>query len=492
MTSDVPTADLSEGSASRPPNGIDGDDAMTAHNRVTLRVLTVAAFVVILNETIMTNAIPQLMTVFSVTAREAQWLSTGFMLTMAVVIPTTGWLLGRVGRRTSFLMAIGSFSVGTLISALAPTFEVLLAGRVVQAIGTAIMMPLLMSSVLSLVPKNERGRVMGNVSMAISVAPALGPAVSGVVLAFASWRWLFGLVMPVALLVLVLGYRLLEHEDGDRDGTLDLISVVLTAVGFGGVVYGLSTIGGDEHATLPPVPSLVVGAIAAGVFAWRQVSLRRREKTPLLDLSVVRFTPYVVAIAITSLSFMALMGAVIVLPIHLQNNLGLTALQAGLVLMPGALLMGLLGPTVGSLYDRVGPRPLLIPGAVAFVVGLGLMAFGATWAPWPVFLVLHVIVSLALALVFTPTFTAGLGVLPSNLYGHGSALLSTMQQVAAAAGTALVITVMSARQAAVAASGVPASTAIAQGVGAGLAVAAVLGSGAIIGALLMRRPAAEV
>lgn len=487
MNPDVPASDAP--AASTTPTVVDA--ATASRNRVTLRVLTVAAFVVILNETIMTNAIPQLMRVFSVTAREAQWLSTGFMLTMAVVIPTTGWLLARVGRRTSYLMAIGSFTVGTLICALAPAFGVLLFGRVVQACGTAIMMPLLMSTVLSLVPKNERGRVMGNVSMAISVAPALGPAISGIVLAFASWRWLFGLVLPVAVLVLVLGYRLLDHEPGDSEGSLDILSVVLTAVGFGGVVYGLSSIGGDQHATLPPIPTLVVGAVAAAVFAWRQVSLRRRDKTPLLDLAVLRHRPYVIAISITSLSFMALMGGVIVLPIHLQSNLGLTALQAGLVLMPGALLMGLMGPTVGSLYDRLGPRPLVIPGTVMFVVGLALMAFGSTWAPWPVFLVLHVIVSFALALVFTPTFTGGLGVLPQKLYGHGSALLSTLQQVAAAAGTALVITVMSARQTALVASGTPASSALAQGVGAGVATAAVLGAGAIIGALLMRRPPAE-
>ena len=488
MNPDVSTSDRSRSDVP-PPKAL--APTTTARNRVTLRVLTVAAFVVILNETIMSNAIPQLMQVFSVSAREAQWLSTGFMLTMAVVIPTTGWLLNRVGRRRAYLMAIGSFTLGTLICALAPAFAVLLFGRVVQACGTAIMMPLLMSSVLSLVPKNERGRVMGNVSLAISVAPALGPAISGVVLAFASWRWLFGLVMPVALLVLVLGYKLLEHEEGDSEGTLDLLSVVLTAVGFGGVVYGLSGIGGDSHAALPPVPSLVVGAIAAAIFAWRQVSLRRREKTPLLDLSVVRFGTYVIGVTVTALSFMALMGAVIILPIHLQSNLGMSVLHAGLLLMPGALLMGLLGPTVGSLYDRVGPRPLVIPGSIVFVVGLGLMAFASTWATWPVFLVLHIIVSLALALVATPTFTAGLGVLPSNLYGHGSALLSTLQQVAAAAGTALVITVMSARAASVASGGATASDALSQGVAFGLGTATLLAAGCIIGALLLRRPPAD-
>ena len=454
-------------------------------NRTVLRVLTVAAFVVILNETIMTNAIPVLMGVLEIDARAAQWLSTGFMLTMAIVIPTTGWLLQRVGRRTAFLLAIGSFTVGTAVCGAAPTFEVLLLGRVVQACGTAIMMPLLMSTVLALVPRRDRGRVMGNVSLAISVAPALGPALSGLVLAVASWRWLFGVVLPIAILVGVLGLRLLARDDEPRSGAIDLVSVVLTVLGFGGVVYGLSQLGGEAHAVLPPLWCLVIGAVALALFTARQVSLLRRGGAPLLDLRVLRHRDYVVSIAIMALSFLALMGAVIVLPIHLQQGLGLSTLQAGLLLMPGPLLMGLLGPRVGRLYDRVGARVLVLPGTCVFVAGLAAMAWSTGWAGWPVFLGLHVLVSIALAFVFTPVFTTGLGALSSGLYEHGSALLGTLQQVAAAAGTALVVTVMSTRTATLAAAGAPAHDAQVGGIGTGIAVAAALAFGGVVGAILL-------
>ncbi len=484
-------ASTGKGTGGSPQAIADDSSAEARRNRTILRILTVAAFVVILNETIMTNAIPVLMDVMGIDARAAQWLSTGFMLTMAIVIPTTGWLLQRVGRRTAFLMAMTSFSVGTLIAALAPSFEFLLLGRVVQACGTAIMMPLLMSTVLVLVPERERGRVMGNVSLAISVAPALGPALSGVVLAVASWRWLFGVVLPIALLVGFAGWRLLARDTEPRFGTLDMPSVALTVIGFGGFVYGLSQLGGEAHAVLPPVGCLVVGLIALVLFALRQVMLMRRGGAPLLDLRVLRNRVYVVSVSIMALCFMSLMGAVIILPIHLQSVLGLSTLQAGLLLMPGALLMGLLGPGVGRLYDRVGARRLVLPGTIVLVTGLALMSWGITWAPWPLFLALHIVVSLALAFVFTPIFTVGLGSLPRSLYEHGSALLGTLQQVAAAAGTAFVITVMATRTTALGASGVERLAAQAGGIRFGVAAAALLAAGSIVLSIFLGRPTPE-
>src|SRR5690606_38597413 len=176
----------------------------------TIGVLLVAAFVVILNETIMNVALPSLMVELDVSANTVQWLSTAFLLTMAVVIPMTGFLLQRFTTRFVFVLAMSLFSAGTLIAGLAPGFVALLAGRIVQASGTAIMMPLLMTTILRLVPTHSRGSVLGTVGIVISVAPALGPTVSGVILQFLSWRFMFLLVLPIALTAIVIGVRLLE------------------------------------------------------------------------------------------------------------------------------------------------------------------------------------------------------------------------------------------------------------------------------------------
>ncbi|WP_435741665.1 MDR family MFS transporter [Nocardioides sp. SYSU DS0663] len=407
-----------------------------------VRLLVVATFVVILNETIMINAIPRLMESFEVSHRAAQWVSTAFMLSMAAVIPVTGWFLQRVSTRTAYATAMGVFLTGTAISAVAPVFEVLLLGRVVQAAGTAVMMPLLMTTLMTVVPESQRGRVMGNVTMAISVAPALGPTVSGVVLQFGSWRLLFVLVLPIAAMVTWSGLRQLENIGEPVVSDIDWFSVVVAALGFGSLVYGLTRFAEGEVGL--PVGIAVAGLALVGTFVARQLWLQRTG-APLLDLRVFAHGTYTKALVLLAVAFMAMMGSMILLPLYLQNVRPLSALETGLLVMPGGLAMGLLGPTVGRIYDRFGGRVLVIPGSVGIVLSLlGFTQISLTMPYWQV-LALHVVLSVCLAATFTPAFTLGLGALPMHLYSHGSSILGTLQQVAAAFGTALAVTVVTLR-----------------------------------------------
>ena len=216
---------------------------LPARDRQVIGILLVAAFVVILNETIMSVALPRLMVDLDLSARTVQWLTTAFMLTMAVVIPTTGFLLQRVSTRTVFMLAMGLFSAGTFLAAISPGFWMLLPARIVQASGTAVMIPLLMTTVLTLVPVERRGVVMGNLSIAISVAPAIGPTLSGLVLQFLSWRFMFVLVLPIALATLMYGSRRLVNVGQAGHQKLDVRSVLLSIPAFGALVYGLSQLG---------------------------------------------------------------------------------------------------------------------------------------------------------------------------------------------------------------------------------------------------------
>src|SRR4051794_29529447 len=332
-----------------------------------LRWLVLATFIVILNETIMVNAIPRLMVEFDVTARAAQWLSTAFMLTMATVIPVTGWFLQRVTTRFAFGTAMTVFCAGTLLAGLAPTFPVLLAARVVQAGGTAVMMPLLMTTLMTVVPAHDRGRVMGNVTLAMSVAPALGPAVFGVVLQWLSWRWMFGIVLPVAAVIAVVGLRKLTNHGVQQSGDVDWFSVGAAALGFGGLVYGLSQLGAESATLLPPYAVVLLGLAAIAVFVRRQLVLQRSDR-PLLDLRTLKHRTFTVSLALMSVAFMAMLGSMILLPLYLQDVRGLNALQTGLLVMPGGLVMGLMGPSVGRWFDRWGSRPLVVPGSLGIVV----------------------------------------------------------------------------------------------------------------------------
>jgi DHA2 family lincomycin resistance protein-like MFS transporter len=438
-----------------------------------LHWLVLATFVVILNETIMINAIPRLMGEFAVSARSAQWLSTSFMLTMAVVIPVTGWFLQRVTTRAAFATAMTVFCAGTLLAALAPTFPVLLGARVVQATGTAVMMPLLMTTLMTVVPEHDRGRVMGNVTLAMSVAPALGPAVSGVVLQWLSWRWMFGIVLPIAVVVTIAGLRRLTNHGVQQSGSVDWFSVATAALGFGGLVYGLSQLGAASTSLVPPYAVIGFGLAMIGVFVWRQLVLQRSD-VPLLDLRTLRHRVFTISLALMSLAFMAMLGSMILLPLYLQEVRGLNALQTGLLVMPGGLIMGLMGPRVGRLFDRYGGRPLVIPGAAGIVAALALLTtVSMTTSVWLV-LVAHILLMVSLAAVFTPVFTLGLGALPPHLYSHGSSLLGTLQQVAAAIGTAAVVTVMSWRAAALAEGGADRLPALVGGMQWAFAVGAVL------------------
>jgi MFS transporter, DHA2 family, lincomycin resistance protein len=373
--------------------------AETGRTPVVIRWLVAATFTVILNETIMINAIPSLAEHFEVSLNAAQWLSTAFLLTMASVIPVTGWFLQRVSTRTAFATAMITFSIGTTLALVAPTFWVLLLARIIQASGTAVMMPLLMTTLMTVVPMQDRGRVMGNVTLAMSVAPALGPAVSGVLLQLGSWRLIFAAVLPIALAVTVVSMRKLENVGEPQPGDIDWPSVAIAAVGFGGLVYGLSEFANGDRLR----PSLIVaaGLIAIALFVARQMLLMRNG-SPLLDLRVLRHRTYRLALIMMSVAFMAMLGAMILLPLYLQEVRGLSPLETGLLVMPGGLAMGVLGPRVGAAFDRFGSKPLVIPGSVVMV--LALVAFTQIGAETPYALILgnHILMMVSLAALFTP------------------------------------------------------------------------------------------
>lgn len=460
-------------------------------HRLVINLLLISAFVVILNETIMGVAIPRLMASFGVSAGAAQWLTTAFLLTMAVVIPVTGFMLQRMNTRPVFALAMSLFTLGTLAAAMAPGLEVLVAARVIQAFGTAIMMPLLMTTVMSLVPMELRGRVMGNISVVISVAPAIGPTLSGIILNYLHWRWLFILVLPIAIGALLLGLRRIENVSTPRYAPLDVLSVALSALAFGGLVYGISTLGeAAAPGALPTWIPLAVGGATMIAFVLRQLALQERNGA-LLDLRTLASRNFSVSLVLMALLMASLFGVIIVLPIYLQNVLSLSTLQTGLLLLPGGLLMGLLGPRVGRIYDRVGPRPLIIPGILIVTAVLWSMTLLTPQTTVINILVGHVVMSIGFALLFTPLFTTSLSSVRPELYSHGSAMLSSIQQVAGAAGVALLIALMSSRSALLAARGVAPLDALNAGIRSAFFTAALLSVIAVAFVFLVQRPRAH-
>ncbi|MGO1955659.1 MDR family MFS transporter [Microbacterium sp.] len=416
-------------------------------------LLLIAAFVAILNETTMAIAIPHLNEDLGLPPELGQWLTSAFMLTMAVVIPTTGFLLLRFTTRQIFLAAIISFSLGTLLCLVAPGFPLLLLGRIVQAAGTGVMLPLLMTTVMNVVPAHSRGRIMGRVGLVIAFAPALGPTLSGAVLEALSWRWLFAIILPIAIVAMLIGAKWMTNLGETTRAPIDVLSIILSALGFGGLVFGLSEFGGghggesgggegDGGSGALPWIMLTVGAIGLVLFVLRQFALQRKDDA-LLDLRIFRSGNFTVSVVIMAVVAFAMLGTFSLLPLYLQTVAGLNSLLSGLVLLPGALLMGLLGPVMGRVYDARGPKTLLIPGTILIAAAMFFYSTVGESTPYFVLVSVQIMMSLGLAGSFTPLFSASLGSLERRLYSHGSAALNTMQQVAGAAGTALLISIYS-------------------------------------------------
>ncbi|WP_147039944.1 MDR family MFS transporter [Microbacterium aerolatum] len=456
-------------------------------------LLLVAAFVAILNETTMGIAIPHLNTDLGIPPELGQWLTSAFMLTMAIVIPTTGYLLQRFTTRQIFIAAMSAFTLGTLVCLLAPGFAVLLVGRVIQAGGTGIMMPLLMTTMMNVVPPQSRGRMMGRVGLVISLAPAIGPTLAGAVLNVASWRVLFAIVLPIAIIALAMGAKWMTNLGETTSAPIDVLSIVLSAFGFGGVVYGLSQFGGEGESggATVGVASLVIGGISLALFVWRQIVLQRVDDA-LLDLRVFRSRNYTIAVIVMAILALSMFGTLVLLPQYLQNVAGLDALQSGLVLLPGSVLMGLLGPVMGRIYDARGTRTLLIPGTIMVSAALFFYSTVGEHTVWWLLVIAQAIMSVGLAMSFTPLFSASLGSLRRHLYSHGSAALNTIQQVGGAAGVALLTVVYSSILHAGEHEGLETAAAGAPGARMAFLIAAIISLGAVALSAFVRKPADDV
>ena len=460
-----------------------------------IAVLVVSAFVMILNETLLSVALPSLMADLSITAVTAQWLSTGFMLTMAVVIPTTGFLMTRLSVRHVFMIAMGLFLIGTLAAMSAPGFPVLLGARMVQAAGTAMVLPLLMTTILALVPIRSRGLVMGLVGVVISAAPALGPSLSGFILEHRSWHYLFAMMLPIIVIALVIGLLFMRNYTEPEKVRLDVLSVVLSAIGFGGLIYALASISQIVSGTSRLVPLLVagIGVLALVGFTMRQLRMLSRGEEPLLDLRPLRVRTFTVSVLVILIGFATMLGTVVALPLYMTGALGMSTLEIGLTMLPGAAASGLLGPFIGAVYDRVGPRPIVVPGMVlmAVVSWLEVVLLDAD-ATQGLVIALNIPLGLGMAMVMTPLLTLSLGALPRSLYGHGSAILNTLQQLAAALGTAVFIALLTLGAAVATASGASAQVAQASGASWAFAFGGVITTAAVVLACTLRANPAEV
>lgn len=404
-----------------------------------LIVMLMGAFVTILNQTLMNVALPSIMRDFGITASQGQWLSTGFMLVNGVMIPMTAFLIERFTTRQLYLFAMVTFAIGTAIGGFATDYTMLIAGRMVQAIGAGIVMPLLTVVVLNLFPMERRGRAMGLIGLAMNFAPAIGPTLSGWIVEQYDWRNLFFIIIPFAILDIVVAIFLLRNVGKRTFPKLDVLGVIMSTIGFGSLLLGFSNAGDHAWLTWKVAGFIVLGLVVLGLFIRYQTS----SKAPLLNFRVFKYPTFALTTSISFFVVMGLFGGMLLLPIFLQTVRGFSPLESGLVLLPGALVTAVLSPVTGVMFDRFGAKYLSLVGLIIMAGSTFMFTNLDESTTLTYIIVIQTIRSAGMAMVMMPLQTAALNSLPLNLAAHGSAMFNTMRQVAGSIGTAALITVMS-------------------------------------------------
>nr|WP_218097945.1 DHA2 family efflux MFS transporter permease subunit [Paenibacillus allorhizosphaerae] len=410
------------------------------NTRAIMASLLICGFVGMFSETALNIAISNLMEVFGISAATAQWLTTGFLLTLGILMPMTGLLLQWFTTRQLFIGSLVSSIVGTLIAALAFNFEMLMVARVLQAAGMGLLIPLMFNTILVVYPTEKRGAAMGFVGLVIMFAPAIGPTVAGLLIEYFTWHYIFWLSLPFLVIGLLVGLKYLENVTEVTRPRIDPLSVAFSTIGFGGVVFGFSKAGeGTEGWTgAVVVVSIVIGMVALAVFVLRQLFMRE----PMMNLRVFKYPMFIVGLLMILSCMMIILSSMIILPMYLQKGMRLSAFAAGLMLLPGSALNGILSPQMGRLFDKYGPKWLVIPGLVIVAAMLWFFS-GITPASSIAFIVaLHIGLMVGISMVWMPAQTNGLNQLPPELYPHGTAVMNTLQQVAGAIGTAIAISIL--------------------------------------------------
>ncbi|KRK48687.1 putative multidrug transport protein (putative) [Secundilactobacillus kimchicus JCM 15530] len=401
--------------------------------------LLMGTFTMSISQSALSTAYPTLMRYFQIPASTVQWLTTGFMLIMCVMMPVSPWLLSNIGFKSLFLAVLAIFDLGTLLIIVAPTFWLVLLGRAMEAVGVGILFPSYQTVLLSITPRTERGSVMGVAGLVMGSALAVGPIISGLVLRVTTWQGLFVTFLLIITAVLLVGFGTIKNVLPSSQSALDWLSVV-SLVGFIGILYVVNLIGQPAVNWGTAAVLLAVSLVAVVGFAVRQFRLT----TPLLDLRVFAVRQFNVGAWLTSFSYIALIVVTIIWPLYYQEALGVSPFISGMALVPGAVALSLLNPVTGRLADRLGFKTVLLIGMLMILLGWGMVALIPGRLPLWAMMGVAMLIEGGNAFVMMPAVTLGADALPDHLVAHGTAVITTMRQLLGSTGVAVATLVLAA------------------------------------------------
>ncbi|WP_409274735.1 DHA2 family efflux MFS transporter permease subunit [Neobacillus sp. SCS-31] len=406
-------------------------------------ILMLGAFIGLFGETALNMALTNVMEQFKITPPTAQWLTTGYLLVLAILVPVSALLMKWFTTRQLVTGGLIISLIGTILAALSVSFPVLLAGRLVQAMGTGLLLPVMFSVVLLIFPIQKRGVVMGVMGLVITLAPALGPTLSGVIISTLGWPYIFWISSVFNLFLIAFATAKIVNVSEITKPKIDVLSILLSTIAFGGLIFALSTMAEEALSSSNVLVPLLAGIVALVLFAVRQMNMDQ----PMVNLRVFKYPMFTLGTLIMFLGILIILSTAILLPLYLKGALLFSAAVAGLLLLPGNAVNVILSPIVGSLFDKWGPRYFVISGFALIVISnLGFITILSDSTPsWQV-VAAFMVLFFGLTLVMMPSQTNAMNQLPRELYADGSAAMNTLNQVAGAAGTAIAITVFTSGQ----------------------------------------------
>ncbi|CAJ1230277.1 DHA2 family efflux MFS transporter permease subunit [Lactiplantibacillus xiangfangensis] len=395
--------------------------------------LLLGGFVVMLSETALNIALPQLEQQLHVNTGTIQWLVTGYLLMVGIVLPLSSMLTKHFTTRQIIIFALSDFMVGAVISALSSSFAQLLIGRMIQGIATGLLLPLIFIVLLAIYPPEKRGSAMGLVGLVIMFAPAIGPTLAGIILGALSWQWIFWLFVPLLAIALIITIFFMQNVSELTKPKVDVLSIILSSLGFGGLVVGASLAGDKGWGNPLVIGALVVGIVCLAFYAYRQLHL----DAPILNLRAFGFKKFSVGTALVMTDFGIIMSSMYLLPMYWQKGLMVPVALTGVLLLPGGIVNAIVSATAGRLFDDYGAKYLTRIGfAITFVGALMLIFVTTHTAYWYVVLA-HVLLMIGAPLAMSPAQTYGLNALRGPVAADGSTILNTLQQILGALATAI-------------------------------------------------------
>ncbi len=403
---------------------------------VMVGVLLSGTLLAVLNQTLLSPALPAIMGSLGVDATTVQWLTSGYSLVEAVIIPLSAYLIGRFTTRQLFISFLCVFMLGSLAAAVAPVFPVLLLGRILQAVCTGAIMPMVFTVILLVFPREMRGTAMGVIGLIIGFAPAVGPSLAGLLVDSVGWRWLFGIVTILSVVVIVLAALTLKNYGEFKRTRFDVPSVVLSTCGLVCMLYGLSTFASTDNLVLT-VGLIVVGVVIMVFYVRRQLKLSE----PMIKVDILRTRKYAISVIVIITVQAALMGTGVITPLYIQGIREYSATMSGIAMLPGAVIGAFMGLVSGRLFDRFGVKRVVVPGAIVALAGaFCLVALGMD-TDFVFIMLAYTVLTVGLQFTMTPLNTWGVNSLDNAVIQHAQGLSNTLNQVAASVGTALLVSI---------------------------------------------------